>query len=94
MISCDPDEATIPAVVESGFGISTLYPHSLAPVRAGGVRKLGVPCVVDRLIQQAVLQVLPGALGPNILRAQLRLPTGAIRPPGGGPGTAIRREVY
>src|SRR5262245_2074559 len=28
------------------------------PKPDGGVRKLGVPCVVDRLIQQAVLQVL------------------------------------
>jgi RNA-directed DNA polymerase len=28
------------------------------PKSEGGVRKLGVPCVVDRLIQQAVLQVL------------------------------------
>jgi RNA-directed DNA polymerase len=28
------------------------------PKPEGGVRKLGVPCVVDRLIQQAVLQVL------------------------------------
>ncbi len=28
------------------------------PKPGGGVRKLGVPCVVDRLIQQAVLQVL------------------------------------
>ena len=26
-------------------------------------------------------------MGPNILRAQLRLPAGAIRPPGSGPGT-------
>src|SRR3974377_602943 len=28
------------------------------PKPDGGVRKLGVPCVVDRLIQQAVMQVL------------------------------------
>src|SRR4029077_14711444 len=28
------------------------------PKPGGGVRKLGVPCVVDRLIQQALLQVL------------------------------------
>ena len=28
------------------------------PKPDGGIRKLGVPCVVDRLIQQAVLQVL------------------------------------
>ena len=28
------------------------------PKPEGGVRKLGVPCVVDRLIQQALLVVL------------------------------------
>ncbi|MFQ5705728.1 MAG: group II intron reverse transcriptase/maturase [Gemmatimonadales bacterium] len=28
------------------------------PKPGGGIRKLGVPCVIDRLIQQAVLQVL------------------------------------
>jgi len=28
------------------------------PKPDGGVRKLGVPCVIDRLIQQALLQVL------------------------------------
>ena len=30
-----------------------------------GVRKLGVPCVVDRLIQQAVLQVLQERWDPT-----------------------------
>ena len=28
------------------------------PKRAGGMRELGIPCVLDRLIQQAILQVL------------------------------------
>jgi group II intron reverse transcriptase/maturase len=28
------------------------------PKRGGGVRELGIPCVLDRLIQQAILQVL------------------------------------
>src|SRR5271165_745717 len=35
------------------------------PKPAGGVRKLGVPCVVDRLIQQAVLQVLQERWDPT-----------------------------
>jgi RNA-directed DNA polymerase len=39
------------------------------PKPDGGVRKLGVPCVVDRLIQQAVLQVLQKAVGSDVLRA-------------------------
>src|SRR6201989_1525204 len=35
------------------------------PKPDGGVRKLGVPCVVDRLIQQAVLQVLQEQWDPT-----------------------------
>jgi RNA-directed DNA polymerase len=35
------------------------------PKPDGGVRKLGVPCVVDRLIQQAVLQVLQKRRDPT-----------------------------
>ena len=35
------------------------------PKPDGGVRMLGVPCVVDRLIQQALLQVLQGQWDPT-----------------------------
>ena len=35
------------------------------PKPDGGVRKLGVPCVVDRLIQQALLQVLQAQWDPT-----------------------------
>jgi RNA-directed DNA polymerase len=35
------------------------------PKSDGGVRKLGVPCVVDRLIQQALLQVLQKRWDPT-----------------------------
>jgi RNA-directed DNA polymerase len=37
----------------------------LIPKPGGGVRKLGVPCVVDRLIQQALLQVLQPRWDPT-----------------------------
>src|SRR6516164_4240958 len=36
-----------------------------SPKPDGGVRKLGVHCVVDRLIQQALLQVLQGQWDPT-----------------------------
>ena len=39
------------------------------PKPDGGVRKLGIPTVLDRFIQQAVLQVLQAALGPDVLPA-------------------------
>ena len=35
------------------------------PKPDGGIRKLGVPCVVDRLIQQAMLQVLQERWDPT-----------------------------
>ena len=62
------------------------------PKPAGGVRRLGVPCVVDRLIQQALLQVLPRAVGPDVFRVQLRIPSGTLRSSSRGPGTEVRRR--
>jgi DNA-binding winged helix-turn-helix (wHTH) protein len=41
------------------------------PKPDGGVRKLGVPCVVDRLIQQALLQVLQEQWDPCFGRFRL-----------------------
>ena len=55
------------------------------PKPDGGVRKLGVPCVVDRLIQQAVAAGSAEAVGPDVFRAQLRIPTGTLGPSSGGP---------
>ena len=46
------------------------------PKPGGGERPFGIPTVLDRFIQQAVLQVLQALLGPDLLRAQLRLPPG------------------
>ena len=61
------------------------------PKPDGGIRKLGVPCVVDRLIQQAMLQVLQERWDPTF-RAQLRLSTGALRPSGSGSGATLCRR--
>ena len=35
------------------------------PKRGGGMRELGIPCVLDRLIQQAILQVLQPLFDPS-----------------------------
>ena len=35
------------------------------PKASGGMRELGIPCVLDRLIQQAILQVLQPILDPS-----------------------------
>ena len=47
------------------------------PKPSGGMRTLGVPTVVDRLIQQALHQVLQPLFEPTLLGRQLRLPAGA-----------------
>ena len=62
------------------------------PKPDGGVRKLGVPCVVDRLIQQARAASSPRAMGSDVFGAQFRISAGAVRPPGCSPGTALRRR--
>ena len=57
----------------------------------GGVRKLGIPTVLDRFIQQAVMQVLARPMGPDLLRTQSRV-AGVSCSSGGGPGTAVIAE--
>ena len=47
------------------------------PKPGGGVRQLGIPTVVDRLVQQAILQVLQPL--PDVLGLELRLSPGAQR---------------
>jgi RNA-directed DNA polymerase len=59
------------------------------PKPDGGVRKLGIPTVLDRLIQQAVDAGPAEAVGLDVLRSQLRFSTGAIGASSSGPGTAV-----
>ena len=49
------------------------------PKPGGGMRQLGIPTVVDRLIQQAMHQVLMPLFDPDFSQAFLRLPSGAER---------------
>ncbi len=51
------------------------------PKPDGGVRKLGIPTVLDRFIQQAVMQVLPEAMEPDVFPTQLRFSTASIGSP-------------
>ena len=53
--------------------------QQLIPKSGGGVRELGIPTVLDRFIQQALLQVLQPMIRPELLGAQLRLPAWAPR---------------
>ena len=59
------------------------------PKPDGGVRKLGVPSVVDRLIQQALLQVLQEQWDPTFSGHSYGFRR-ALGPSGGGPSAALR----
>jgi len=58
------------------------------PKASGGLRPLGIPTVLDRLIQQAVMQVLQ-AEWDGTLRDELRLPAGPLGASGGGTGAGV-----
>ena len=60
------------------------------PKASGGLRPLGIPTVLDRLIQQAVMQVLQ-AEWDGTLRDELRLPAGPLGASGGGTGAELYR---
>ena len=58
----------------------------------GGMRKLGIPTMLDRFIQQAVMQVLQTAVGSDVFRTQLRFSTGTICSSSSGPSAAVHRR--
>ncbi len=55
----------------------------------GGIRKLGVPSCRRQTDPASPAAGSPAALGPDVFRAQLRLPTGTLRPSGGGPSATL-----
>src|ERR1700720_2637363 len=55
----------------------------------GGVRKLGIPTVLDRFIQQAVMQVLQKAVEPDVLPSQLWVSTAAVGASSRGTSAAV-----
>ena len=59
------------------------------PKPDGGVRKLGIPTVLDRFIQQAVMQVLQRRWDPTFSEQQLRVPAGTVGPSSSGTGAAV-----
>ena len=70
--------------------------YQLKPVKrqeiekeGGGVRVLGIPCVLDRFIQQCILQVLQPRFDPTFLRTQPRLPAWTGSAPSNTRGPAL-----
>jgi RNA-directed DNA polymerase len=59
------------------------------PKPDGGVRKLGIPTVLDRFIQQAVMQVLQRQWDPTFSDHSYGFRPGAFGSSGGGTGTAV-----
>src|SRR6266446_6245000 len=68
MVSANPGAVHWPSI-RSHLLSGTYQPQPVKRVEIpkpdGGIRKLGVPCVVDRLIQQALLQVLQKRWDPT-----------------------------
>ena len=59
------------------------------PKPGGGERLLGVPTCLDRLIQQAIAQVLTPIFDPCFSRVVVRVPSRPVRPSGGAGGAAV-----
>ena len=59
------------------------------PKPEGGVRKLGIPTVLDRFVQQAVMQVLQGRWDRTFSNHSYGFRPGALGASGGSSGTAV-----
>ncbi len=62
------------------------------PKPDGGVRKLGIPTVLDRFIQQAVMQVLQRRWDRTFSELQLWFSTRTISSSSGSSGAAVDRR--
>ncbi len=63
------------------------------PKPDGGVRKLGIPTVLDRFIQQAVMQVLQRQWDPTFSASSYGVPTGTVGSAGRAQAAIHRRRV-
>ena len=61
------------------------------PKPDGGVRQLGIPTVMDRLIQQAIAQELNKIFDPDFSGKQLWIPSGKECTPGDHSGQRVHR---
>ena len=50
------------------------------PKDSGGTRPLGIPTVLDRVIQQAISQVLTPVFDPHFSERQLRVQAATVPP--------------
>ena len=62
------------------------------PKPDGGVRQLGVPWYRRSTDSASGAAGAPTAVGPDVFRAQLRIPTGTFGASSRGPGASVRRR--
>jgi len=62
------------------------------PKPGGGKRQLGIPTVTDRLVQQAILQVLEPLLDPSFSASSFWLPPGTGSARCAAPSPGLRRQ--
>ena len=59
------------------------------PKPDGGVRKLGIPTVLDRMVQQAVMQALQDRWDAGFSESSPRVPARTLSASGGSQGPAV-----
>ncbi len=62
------------------------------PKATGGTRPLGIPAVLDRLIQQAIAQVLLPIFDPDFSEVEFRIPSGTFGPRCRLPGARLHPQ--
>ncbi|HXP96922.1 MAG TPA: reverse transcriptase domain-containing protein [Telmatospirillum sp.] len=61
----DNRERLIASLLDGSYRAKPVRGKEIPKPDGKGVRKLGIPCVVDRLVQQAILQILEPILDPT-----------------------------
>ena len=80
--------ASVRQTLDAGMYRPSPVRRVVIPKPGGGERLLGVPTCLDRLIQQAIAQVLTPVFDP-VFGVVVRVPSGPVRSPGGTGRAAV-----
>jgi RNA-directed DNA polymerase len=83
-------EGLIAALLDGSYQPQAVRGVEIPKVGGSGKRQLGIPTVVDRLVQQAIAPSAGRDTGADLFGVELRLPARTQRPSGGAEGSGIR----